>query len=119
METGKKEVQEAVDKIYVFAANLMVNEKKSAAETKEALINQGLSNESAKAVVENLEKQIKETKKERAGKDMMYGALWCIGGIMVTAVTYTSATGGGTYVVAWGAILFGAFQFVSGLFNFV
>jgi len=119
METGKKEVQEAVDKIYGFAANLMVNEKKTAAETKKALMGQGLSNESAEAVVENLEKQIKEAKKERAGKDMMYGALWCIGGIIVTAVTYTSATGGGTYVVAWGAILFGAFQFVSGLFNFV
>lgn len=50
-------------------------------------------------------------------KDMLYGALWCIGGIIVTSVGYSSASGGGSYLVTWGAILFGALQFFKGLIN--
>jgi len=53
-----------------------------------------------------------------AEKRMLHGALWCIGGVAVTAFTYMAAAsgpGGGTYVVAWGAIVFGAIQFFRGL----
>ncbi len=53
------------------------------------------------------------------GKNMLYGALWCIGGILVTALTYSAASSGGTYVVAWGAILFGGIQLLRGLFQFI
>lgn len=49
-----------------------------------------------------------------AEKKMLHGALWCGGGILVTGITYLAASGRGTYVVAWGAILFGAFQFIQG-----
>jgi hypothetical protein len=57
---------------------------------------------------------------ERAAANlrMLYGALWCIGGIVVTSLSYTSAANspsGGTYVVAWGAIVFGAVRFFQGL----
>jgi hypothetical protein len=51
------------------------------------------------------------------GKDMSVGCVVCIIGIVVTLVTYGAASGGGTYVIAWGAILFGALQFLKGLFN--
>ena len=51
---------------------------------------------------------------------MLYGALWCIGGIVVTAVTYSTAlVRGGTYYLFWGAILFGFLQFFQGLFQFL
>ena len=46
-----------------------------------------------------------------AEKKMWRGALWCLGGIAVTAITLMSSRGGGAYVVAWGAILFGAVEF--------
>jgi hypothetical protein len=49
---------------------------------------------------------------------MLSGALWCIGGIFVTVITYLSAASsptGGTYFVAWGAIIFGAVRFFQGL----
>ena len=117
MENQNVEQQKAVNQIYEYAANHMVKEKKSAIETKNALIAQGLDEESASVVVANLEQQIKQAKKERANKDMLYGALWCIGGIIVTAITYSAASGGGTYVIAWGAILFGAIQFIKGVVN--
>ena len=49
-------------------------------------------------------------------KNMIVGAVWCIVGIVITAATYGAASRrGGTYVVAWGAIIFGGFQFLKGL----
>ena len=53
-----------------------------------------------------------------AEKRMLYGALWCSGGILVTVISYTSAASspfGGNYIVAWGAIVFGALRFFQGL----
>ena len=51
------------------------------------------------------------------GRDMVVGGLWCLGGILVTVLTYGAAAsnpGGGRYVVAYGAILFGAIQVIRG-----
>ncbi len=52
-----------------------------------------------------------------AKKSIIRGALWCVGGLIVTVVSYGEASGsrGGTYVVAWGAILFGGIRFIRGL----
>lgn len=42
----------------------------------------------------------------------------CIGGLIVTAVTYSNASDeGGTYLVTWGAIVFGGYQFIKGLYQ--
>lgn len=46
---------------------------------------------------------------------MLQGALWCIGGTVVTVASYSAASSGGRYVVAWGAIVFGATPFFRGL----
>ncbi len=52
-------------------------------------------------------------------KNMIAGALWAVGGTLVTVVTYSATSGGGTYVVAYGAIIFGGIQFVIGLFQYL
>jgi hypothetical protein len=101
--------QEAVDQVYNFAANLMVNEKKNAAETRAALVEQGLSEEIAGTVVTNLQSQISDAKKKRANKDILWGAIWCIGGIVATAAEIG--------YIFWGAIVFGGIQLVRGLIN--
>jgi len=51
-------------------------------------------------------------------RDIVCGSLWLIIGIVVTAGTYLIAAeaGGGRYIVAWGAMLFGGLQFLRGLF---
>jgi hypothetical protein len=49
---------------------------------------------------------------------MITGALWTIGGIVVTVITYNAASGGGSYVVAWGAILFGFIQLIQGIYQY-
>jgi len=56
----------------------------------------------------------------RAKRDMVIGALFAIGGIVITAVTYQSAAdsaSGGTYIVAYGPIIFGVITFFKGLIN--
>ncbi len=50
-------------------------------------------------------------------RNMAIGAVVCIIGIAVTAATYSAASSGGHYIVAWGAIVFGAIQFFKGLFQ--
>ncbi|WP_428740450.1 hypothetical protein [Tenacibaculum sp.] len=109
MENQNDNQQNVVNQIYEYAASLMVNEKKNAFETKKTLIEQGLDEESASTVVNNLEQQIKDAKKEGANKDMLYGALWCIGGIVATAADIG--------FIFWGAIVFGGIQFFKGVAN--
>ncbi|WP_430814381.1 hypothetical protein [Carboxylicivirga sp. RSCT41] len=101
--------QEAVDQIYNFAANLMVNEKKNASETRAALVEQGLSEDVAGTVVKNLQSQISDAKKKRANKDILWGAIWCVGGIVATAAEIG--------YIFWGAIVFGGIQLIRGLIN--
>jgi hypothetical protein len=55
------------------------------------------------------EQEYISAKKEQAEKDMLYGALWCVGGIIATAAHIG--------FIFWGAILFGGIQFFRGLFN--
>jgi hypothetical protein len=48
-------------------------------------------------------------------RNMGMGLAWFIGGFIVTTATYSAATPGGGYIVAWGAIAFGALQFFRGM----
>lgn len=54
-----------------------------------------------------------------AKRNMLVGGLWCGGGLLVTLFTYMAASGGGTYVVAWGAIIFGGWQFLKGISQYL
>jgi hypothetical protein len=51
-------------------------------------------------------------------KNIRYGALWCISGIVLLTLSYLAAAAGvgsGKYTVAWGVILFGGFRFIRGM----
>lgn len=48
-------------------------------------------------------------RKAEANKDMIYGALWCVGGIIATSANIV--------FIFWGAIVFGGIQFFKGLSN--
>lgn len=50
-----------------------------------------------------------EARKKQANKDMLYGALWCVGGIIASSANIGA--------IFWGAIVFGAIQFFKGLIN--
>ena len=57
--------------------------------------------------------------KNTGKKNMLYGTLWFVGGLVVTVGTLSAASGGGTYIIAWGALLFGGIQFVQGLIQYL
>lgn len=109
-----------------FAAQRM-SQGASDGEVMRALVEGGLTAPAAADIVRQLRQSIPEGGIPAAGggdddddgrKNMIYGALWCIGGTVVTVVTMQAASGGGTYVVCWGAILFGAIQFIQGLYSY-
>jgi hypothetical protein len=62
----------------------------------------------------------KGVKTRKSGtSDLVIGGLVCVIGIVITVASYTSASNdphGGTYIVAWGAILFGGIQFCRGIY---
>jgi hypothetical protein len=54
-------------------------------------------------------------------KNMTMGGLFFVGGSAVTAITYAATSEnphGGTYIMAWGTILFGGIQLVRGIIQF-
>jgi hypothetical protein len=106
--------EQFIDAVYSFAAQLLMDGV-APAEIEKRLVEKGLDAESAQIVVTNLKAARSKAMKEAGQKNMLYGALWCIGGLIVTAVTFQAAAGGGSYVIAWGAILFGGIQFFRGL----
>lgn len=107
--------EQMLTSLYNYAARLLIDEDKNSEEVIKALIEKGVSRENATRLVDKLIVEIEEAQNSRANKDMLYGALWCIGGLLVTAISYAATGGGGRYVLAWGAILFGGIQFVRGM----
>jgi hypothetical protein len=60
--------------------------------------------------------------KAQAKPKMIQGGGMCIFGIIITFITYSIASsnsGGGTYVIAGGAVLFGFIDFVIGLIEYL
>ncbi len=54
-------------------------------------------------------------------RNMTIGGLICVVGLGVTVFSYLAAAespGGGTYFVAWGAVVFGGIQFIRGAIQF-
>ncbi len=62
----------------------------------------------------HLLKEFAVARRDRAERSAFQGVLWFGGGLAVTVLTYMSATPGETYIVAWGAIIFGAMQAMQG-----
>lgn len=106
--------EEMVREVYEFAAEQMEGGA-SARQVRNVLIENGLDHESAMIVVSNLTRMRAEAFGAAGKREMLHGALWCIGGTVVTAVTYSLASKGAPFVIAFGAILFGGIQFFRGL----
>jgi zinc-ribbon domain len=54
---------------------------------------------------------------ETSGADprIRRGALWLGGGLLVTVISYSAAGPGGTYIITWGAVAYGAYLLFLGL----
>ena len=109
MEVSQTTDQQPSDYLYQYAANLLANGDKSGAEVERLLMLKGLAADDASAVVRELEDPIRQAKKAQAKKDMLHGGLWCAGGLALTLADVG--------FVFWGAIVFGAIQFIKGVTN--
>ena len=105
---------EMVDAIYAFAGEQMDRGVPNGV-IQTSLIERGLDQELATAVILNLTNAEAAARQAVGKQNMMYGAFWCLLGIGVTVYTRLAATGGGIYLVFWGAIAFGAIQFFRGV----
>jgi hypothetical protein len=85
------------------------------AAVEEVLRAQGFDAATASGIVQRAD-GLKNERKVAGRRHMIMGIVVCAVGVVITAATYSMAeeSGGGTYVVAWGAIAFGAIQAVRG-----
>ena len=57
-----------------------------------------------------------QERRDKKSRDIALGAILLVVGILVTAFTYDSASQqGGTYIIAWGPMVFGAIRLFKGL----
>jgi len=101
--------QITADQLYGYAAGLLMRQNMNSYEVQTALMERGLDQQTAATMVETLETQIADAKRKKANKDMIFGALWCVGGIVLTVASIG--------YIFWGAIVFGGYQFIRGAMN--
>ncbi|MDX2362319.1 MAG: hypothetical protein QNK23_16040 [Crocinitomicaceae bacterium] len=112
MEENSTMEDEAIKKLYEDAIELMVNQKMKPEAAKNRLIEEGADETMAIIIVANVESRINPSSsgssanKEQAYKNMGFGALWCVGGIIATAADVG--------FIFYGAIVFGGIQFIIG-----
>jgi hypothetical protein len=116
----ERTTEQVIEVIYRFAAQQM-ERGISASRIKQNLTDQGLDDETAATVVNNLRKVRAQILRQAGPMNMLQGALWCVGGTCISIVSFELASGpqGGTYVVAWGAVVFGGLQFFRGMFQLI
>jgi hypothetical protein len=81
------------------------------------LANLGIGSKDIEIMLQALDDFAKPAKAGQ--RNMLFGALWFIGGSAITFFTYQSASDGGSYFVFYGAIIFGFFQALAGFFQFI
>jgi len=94
---------------YDYATTLL-SQGKPPGQIKEMLVLAGVEQNKANEVVDTLVKEKRENERApKSGggtKDMVVGALWCIGGTIMTIADVG--------YIFWGAIVFGVIQFIGG-----
>ena len=131
-ESSPEDIQKAVDAIYTYAGALL-REGKSRSEVEDALVAKGIERGTATVVVDKLlaaraqavtagpavdYRSTRDLKKEEGSRNIAIGAIICLVGIVITVGSYSmasSGSGGGRYMIAWGAIVWGAIRFFRGL----
>jgi len=108
MEDTPKIQEVTIEEVNNYTKNLFLRGKSTNEVTAE-LRARGLDEQTIQTVLSNVEIRVIEAKKEKANKDMLYGALWCLGGVALTAANIG--------YLFWGAIVFGAIRFFRGVLN--
>jgi hypothetical protein len=80
------------------------------------LTENGMDAEEATTTLGKMRIDLAQTKVDKAKREIRNGGLWCGGGLLVTLISYAAVSqGGGSYLVCWGAVIFGALQLFKGI----
>lgn len=85
------------------------NQTMSVDEAREYLSQKGIDNNEATDLISDIEDKITREKRKEANKDILWGAIWCFGGLICTF----SNVG----FIFWGAIIFGGIKLIKGIVN--
>lgn len=95
---------------YNLAYDLMINKRMTITGTRNKLKELGVDEKLASSLAYKIDGQITEAKKSAARKDILWGAVWCVGGLVLSIANIG--------YLFWGAILFGGIQLIRGLVNY-
>jgi hypothetical protein len=101
------------EEIYKFAAGLM--KTASPREVERKLVEKGLDEQSSARVVADLAIARLNALRKAGRANVLYGALWGLGGILASAASYSAAAPGEAYVICTGGIVYGAKRLLTGL----
>jgi hypothetical protein len=109
-------IKEEKEKTYNYASDLLLKYGKSSEEAIQLLIEHGKDSYCAEMIINDILSRENKEKKSLGKNKRLYGGFWLIGGILVSVISYSSLEGGGTFIIAWGAIFYGLFRFLRGLY---
>jgi hypothetical protein len=126
-ERSKEQQAELARTLYPYARRLTM-ERHTDIRRKELLMEKGLTDSSALELIKKARRdrqaihqsQWDDKNQDEAMRNMAIGGVICAIGLFVTFTSYQSAASsptGGSYTLAWGAILFGGFQFLRGVYQ--
>ncbi len=114
--------QRAIQELADYVAQQLAEGRSQAEVTNELVENGWEQADAAEFVVQvdgALQQAVHQAKGSQYVKHIWIGALWAIGGTAVTVATYSAASDGGGYVIAWGAIIFGVIESLYGIFGWL
>jgi hypothetical protein len=125
---NKKFVKKAtVEQLAVVVVQWVVQGAKQKSIIK-SLVKQGVSSEFATELAEKVKLAVDDYKKTPEGmkvlsrkyrNQMITGFVWFVIGMAITIGTFMAASGGGTYFIAYGAIIWGIIGLIIGLIGWV
>lgn len=127
IKKGKSEVREqttedVINSAYVEAYKLVIKQKKDINEIDHILESKGLNESQRNSImvsllqIRNDKKTIREQRIANAPSDILYGGIWCIGGIALTCLSLLLSDFIGIGVLFGGAIIYGVQRVIRGLF---
>lgn len=80
------------------------------------LVQKGVDPVAAQRIVQSATSVPATNNKSEAGRDMLIGGLWIVGGLVITIGSYMAVSdGGGRYLITYGPIIYGVIRFFKGV----
>lgn len=106
----------SIQELQEFAIEL-VRQSRTSSDVQHILRENGVPAPIAASWVSQIIEARNAAKRTDGIKNLLVGGGICVAGLTITLITYAAASPGETYVVAWGAVLFGGFRGLVGLVN--